>query len=129
MPNFVEWDREDSRSSEDPMFTLQTRGLISLNQAAFEALGKPVAVALLYDVGEGIVALRMVEKNYRNAYTIRKQGSSRSYLVAAQGFSMHNKLPTDVSRRFPGHDYGEGVWGFALREGTAVKSRGAARSP
>lgn len=129
MPNFVEWSREDSRSSEDPMFTLQTRGLISLNQAAFEALGKPAAVALLYDADEGIVALRLVDKNHQNAYTVRKQGGSRSYLVAAQGFTTFYKLPNEVSHRFAGHDYGKGIWGFMLSEGTAVKVRGAPRSP
>ena len=100
MPNFVEWSREDSRSSEDPMFTLQTRGLISMNQAAFEALGKPAAVALLYDADEAVVALRMVEKNYQNAYTVRKQGGSRSYLVAAQG---DGSLATDPPVRFGVH--------------------------
>lgn len=123
MPNFKEWSREDSRSSDAPMFTLQTRGLISLNQAAFEALGKPMAVAFLYDADEGIVALRMVDKSYPNAYTVRKQGNSRSYLAAAQGFTMHNKLPTEVSRRFIGHDYGDGIWGFVLSEGSPVSHR------
>jgi hypothetical protein len=111
------------------MFTLQTRGLISLNQAAFEALGKPAAVALLYDADQGVVALRTVEKNYQNAYTVRKQGGSRSYLVAAQGFTTYYKLPTEVSRRYTGRDYGKGIWGFALGEGTPVKVRGAPRSP
>ena len=48
MPNFVEFDRDNSHVVPDePMFTLQRRGLISMNQAAFKALGEPVAVALL----------------------------------------------------------------------------------
>ena len=63
MPRFVEFSREDSRSRrEDPMFTLQARGVLSLNNAAFLALGQPQAVALLYDADEDVIALRKVER-------------------------------------------------------------------
>jgi hypothetical protein len=112
------------------MFTLQTRGMISLNQAAFKALGEPVTVALLYDPDEHIVALRKVERTHPNAYLIRQQASAKSYLVGAQGFTMHHKIPTEVARRFVGRDYGDHIWGFVLSEGTAIKNRrGAARAP
>lgn len=127
MPNFVEFSRQDSRREDDPMFTLQTRGLVSMNQAAFKALGDPAAVALLYDVDEGIIALRKVARTYANGYHVRKQGNSNSYLVAAQGFTSFNKIPCDVSRRFVGHDYGEHTWGFDLAEGVVIK--GSGRSP
>src|SRR5258708_3113221 len=131
MPNFTEFPREDSRSSRDePMFTLQARGLVSLNHAAFQALGEPVAVALLYDADEGIVAMRKVPKTHQNAYAVRKQRQSQSYLVGAQGFTTHYRIPTQTARRFPGHDYGDGRWGFSLREGVAVQNRrGGQRGP
>ena len=81
MPNFTEFSRQDSRSSDEPMFTMQRRGLISLNHPAFKALGEPAAVALLYDAEEGIVALRKVTRSYANGYNVRKQANSQSYLV------------------------------------------------
>ena len=105
------------------MFTMQRRGLISLNHPAFKALGEPAAVALLYDAEEGIVALRKVTRSYANGYNVRKQANSQSYLVGAQGFSTFNKIATDVPRRFTGHDYGDQTWGFVLSEGVEVKSR------
>jgi hypothetical protein len=124
MPKFEEFSREDSRASrEGPMFTLQARGLISLNQAAFTALDKPDAVALLYDTAENIVAMRKVPKSHQNAYTVRKQQQAQSYVVGAQGFIAHYGIPTQRARRFPGHDYGQGAWGFALQEGTVVQNR------
>jgi hypothetical protein len=124
MPNFVEFSRETSRSShDDPMFTVQKRGLISLNLAAFKALGEPAAVALLFDADEGIVALRKVPRTHPNAYHVRKQGQSQSYLVAGQGFASFNKIDTELSRRFVGYDYGDHVWGFVLKEGTPIKTR------
>ena len=124
MPNFVEFSRETSRSShDDPMFTVQKRGLISLNLAAFKALGEPATVALLFDADEGIVALRKVPRTHPNAYHVRKQGQSQSYLVAGQGFASFNKIDTELSRRFVGYDYGDHVWGFVLKEGTPIKTR------
>jgi hypothetical protein len=122
LPNFVEHNRQDSRRDDDPMFTLQTRGLISMNQAAFKALGEPGNAVILYDADEGIVALRKVPAGHPNGYNVRKQGQSNSYLMAAQGFTSFNKIETDVSRRFTGHEYGRQTWGFVLSEGTPIKN-------
>lgn len=105
------------------MFTLQRRGLISLNHAAFQALGEPPAVALLYDASEGIVGLRKVDSTYPNGYQVRKQANSRSYLVGARGFTSFNKIDAEVPRRFVGRQYSDDVWGFVLDEGTAVTAR------
>lgn len=124
MPNFVEFDRQDSHTApDDPMFTLQRRGLISMNLAAFKALGEPAAVALLYDAEEGIIALRKVPRTYHNGYHVRKQANARSYLVGAQGFSSYHKINTDVPRRYVGRPYGDQTLGFVLAEGTALKIR------
>jgi hypothetical protein len=124
MPRFEEFSREDSRAGRgEPMFTLQARGLISLNHAAFLALERPEAVALLYDADEAIVAMRKVAKTHPNAYSVRKMQQSQSYLVGAQGFTAHYEIPTQRARRFPGRDYGNGAWGFALREGVVVQNR------
>ncbi len=125
-PKFEEFSREKARSGvEEPMFTLQARGLLSLNNAAYRALGQPGHVALLYDVTQRIVGLRTVGEDWPNAYRVRPQGSS--YIVGAQGFIAYYGIKPLVAQRFVGHDYGEGVWGFALAEGQAVTNRRGAR--
>jgi hypothetical protein len=127
-PAFVEFSREEARGRrEEPMFTLQASGMLSFNQAAFSALGEPVAVALLYDAEKGIVGVRKVRKDHPNAYPVRRQGKSQTYLVSAQGFTAYYEIPTVAARRFPARDYNGGIWGFALREGDAVKNRRGAR--
>jgi hypothetical protein len=124
MPNFEEFDRQDSHVVPDePMFTLQTRGTLSLNLAAFKALGEPAAVVLLYDPEEGIIALRKVARNHHNGYPVRKQGASRSYIVAATGFTSYHKINTDDSRRYAGRNYGDQTWGFPIAEGITLKKR------
>ncbi len=127
MPKFVEFSREDAGRREGPMFTLQASGLLSLNQAVFAALGEPAAVAVLYDADEGVVGLRKVEASHPNAYTVRKQPGTQTRLVSVRGFTARHQISTVKARRFLAHDYGDGVWGFALREGDAVRNRRGAR--
>lgn len=122
MPKFEEFARGAPRDSgrEAPMFTLQARGLLSLNHAAFRALGEPEVVTLLYDGDEHIVALRRSARTHPNAYRVRKQQPAQSYLVGAQAFTAHYGIPTPRARRFEGVDYGDGIWGFALSSGVDV---------
>jgi hypothetical protein len=131
MPNFVEFPRDESRGSrEGPRFTLQARGLLSFNQAAFVALGEPTAVALLYDPDEHIIALRKVEPSHANSYSVRKQRQAQTYVVGAQAFTAHYGIPTPRARRFAGVDYHDNIWGFALDTGLDVTNlRGSAEPP
>ena len=124
MPKFEEFARSSSREGrrETPMFTLQARGLLSFNHAAFQALGRPEAVTLLYDPEEHIVALRLALAANPDAYRVRKQPNAQSYLVGAQAFTAHYAIPTPRARRFEGTDYGNGIWGFALGDGEDVKN-------
>jgi hypothetical protein len=121
MPRFVEFERESAGSTETPMFTLQARGLLSLNYAAYRALGQPELVTLLYDEDAQIVGVRLVGEGHPNAHRVRPQGGS--YIVGAQKFASHYGIKPLVAQRFVAHDYGGGVWGFALTEGRAVSNR------
>lgn len=129
MPEFVEFSQEDSRSRrEDPQFTWQARGLLTLNRAAFQALGEPEAVTLLYDANERVVGLRKADPTHKNAHAVRKQPKSHTYRIGAQGFAAYHGIQTLRARRFVAHDYGSGVWGFALNEGVPVQNRRGART-
>jgi hypothetical protein len=132
MPEFIEFARQDARGRQEALlFTWQARGLLSINLAAFRALGEPEAVTLLYDPKEGIVGLRTARPQNENAYPVRKQKKAQSWVVGAQGFASYHGIKTVQARRFVGHDYGGGIWGFALREGVPVTNRRGAgeRSP
>lgn len=62
-------------------------------------------------------------RTHHNGYHVRKQGHSRSYLVAATGVTSYHKINTDVSRRYVGQSYGDQTWGFPVAEGKALKTR------
>jgi hypothetical protein len=130
MPEFVEFSQEDSRSRrEDPQFTWQARGLLTMNRAAFQALDEPEAITLLYDANERIVGFRKVDPANKNAHAVRKQPKSHTYRVGAQGFAAYHGIQTLRARRFVAHDYGSGIWGFALDEGVSVENRRGAHAP
>ncbi len=130
MPDFKRFSRDMARTREEPMFTLQARGLLSLNNVLFRALGEPDAVQLLYDAQERIIALEKAEKDDPDAYKVRKQSGTTTYLVGLQGFLTHHGIKTVVAQRFPAHEYDPQVWGLVLTEGRAVTNRrGAVEQP
>ncbi len=101
MPNFEVFTRRSSRpSATEAMMTIQKRGTFSLNRAAFEGMGEPEAVELLYDGGERLIGLRPVAASVKHAYPVRKQPNAASYLLAGNAFCAHHGIPVGESRRY-----------------------------
>ncbi|AND15362.1 hypothetical protein C5D07_02545 [Rathayibacter tritici] len=57
-----------------PSITIQKRGLISINRAAFEAIDKPEGVELLWDAERKAIALRPASLTNQNAYPCVRKG-------------------------------------------------------
>lgn len=108
MPNFEVFSRSRSRVRKQPMIALQRRGDFTLNQGAFEALGMPKAVELLFDPKERIVGLRAVDPEAPTAYPVRKHtGASHVYAITGKGFVGQYGISTDASWRLPATLYGD----------------------
>lgn len=101
MPNFEVFNRRAAPVTTQPLVTIQKRGTMSFNRAAFEALGEPAAVELLFDRQERIVGFRPVDVDVPHAYRPRKQGHTHNYLVAGQAFTQHFGIETGTARRYP----------------------------
>lgn len=74
-------------SSKTMRVTLNTRGIFSLNDATYTALGKPDYVELLYDRARRVIGMRPVPESTKHAYPVRTQKNAKSYLVGATAFS------------------------------------------
>jgi hypothetical protein len=120
MPNFETFQKRSITVSTEPRVTLQRKGPISLNKAAYQALGEPPAIELLFDREAKIVGLRGASSRKANAYSVRVVGKS-TYLVAGSAFTKYYGIRVDESRRFPARMYGD-VLGFDLHEGKPVTS-------
>jgi hypothetical protein len=110
-----------------PFVTIQKRGIISMNKAAFIALGAPDTVELLFDTDERLMGLRAVEYLAEHAYPVRGVGDEpTSYLVAGTAFTKHYGIDTTRSRRWPA-ELMDNILSVDLKtDGTVVTSNRAA---
>lgn len=84
-----------------PTVTVQARGLMSINAAAYEALGSPVAVQLGYSAAKRAIAIQPVPKEGLGTYTLRKQGQRGStWGISGRAFATHYGLNVGASRRY-----------------------------
>lgn len=121
MRNFEEFTgRATPVASNIPRVAIQKRGNMSLNKAAYKALGEPGFVVLLYDSGTNSIGLRPSQGNVRHAYPVRKQPNSQSYLVAGHAFCRFYGIDTGFTRAFePSME--DGILVVELDQGVAIE--------
>ena len=104
LAGFEEFDRSAAPAPTTPFVTIQRKGLLSLNRGAYEAIGRPEAVTLLYHREQRVVGLRPAEPGNPRAYPVRRQGGkeggAQSHLVAGTAFTRHHDIDTSVARRY-----------------------------
>ncbi len=102
MPKFEEFDRQAaSPHSKWPIVSIRTRGTFGINRAAYEALGRPKAVKLLWDAEDRAVGFRPSHENSPKAYTVSEtKPNSGSCEVAGTKFFKHYNIPYDRCRRY-----------------------------
>ncbi len=88
-----------------PWLTVERRGLILVNRAAYLALHCPAAVELLFDVRERIVGLRPVAPTVEHAYPVRATTDPRSgsFVISALAFLNHYRIDRSVTTRQPAY--------------------------
>jgi hypothetical protein len=101
VPNFEVFTGRSSRRGAGPFVTVQRAGVLSLNRDAYQLLGKPEWVELLYDRGASLMGFRAAGTRVPHAYRVRSQKASSSVLVSGGAFTRHYGIPTDVARRYP----------------------------
>ena len=81
--------------------TLINRGLISLNRAAFRAMGQPKAVTLLFDQMNHLIGLRPAGALAKNAIPlVQRKDSGGSYRLRAKKFCNYYQISTDHAMVF-----------------------------
>lgn len=130
---FEEFDKRSAAASKSPFVTLQKRGPLSLNKAAYELLGAPEAVTLLYDREEQLIGLNPADQGNPRAFPLRPQGERASnFLIAGQAFTQYYGIDTSTARRY-GVDLRDGVLIVDLKsentEVTGPRARSREREP
>ncbi|MUK02544.1 hypothetical protein GM708_11790 [Vibrio cholerae] len=88
-----------------PTVTIQKRGMFSLNDAAFQLIGKPEGVQFLWDGELKQIAVQAVPLTSPNAYPTRRQGPGKEsdrgiVLIAGTMFTKYIGIDTSVAKRW-----------------------------
>ena len=89
---------------EGPRIGLQNRGNFSLNHAAYQLMGEPALIALLYDEEGRRIGFQPTNKDDASAYPVRKQKAAQSYIVSGRAFCRYYRIT-----------FGDGVQYFTPR--------------
>lgn len=73
--------------------TFQKRGLLTLNRAAFQALGEPEAVELLFNRDTRSMGIRPTGMGHSWSYKLRREERSGMFKLSIAAFRRHYGLP------------------------------------
>lgn len=128
MPNFQRFERHLRRPLSQPVVSLQRKGQFSLNRAAYEALGHPQAVALLFDPDARIVGIQATGQDDLNGFRVRR-GNPRAehYVFAAKSFADYYGISLEETRRYPA-ELLDGTLTIRLEQEPAAMEAGVANA-
>jgi len=120
MLNFETYQKGATKAETRPFVTLQVKGPIALNRPAYEALGRPPALELLFDPHKQVVGLKGCARDHRNAFPVRAVGNAKSsFMVAGKSFTNYYGIDISQSRRYPAF-MEDGILCFDLARGRAA---------
>lgn len=100
---FQVYEKGSAPIATTPSVTIQKKGLISLNRAAFELMERPEGVELLWDADAKLIALRPSSLDNPNAYPARSQNSNKEkgpWMIAGTLFTQFIGLDTSEAYRW-----------------------------
>jgi len=100
---FEVFEKKSAPLAKVPNVTIQRRGLLSLNRAAYALLNDPEAVLLMWDADRKIIGLKAASIEEPNAYPARPQSAKTGkgpIMVAGTLFTQYYKIDTTESRRW-----------------------------
>jgi hypothetical protein len=98
---FETFKKQRTNPGDSPHVTIQRKGVFSINKSAFEALGSPETVELLWDDASRLIGLRKVDPSVGHAYIVRPLGRGTTYLISGTAFTKYYGIETPESRRWP----------------------------
>lgn len=123
MPNWEKFTKEVSRKVEKKV-SLSKRGVLSLNKSAYEALGEPKAVDLLFDKEESLVGIQSSTPNAKTSFKVNEQQSKyKSYYVSAKSFCDYYQIDISKTISFSDVKIDNGILILDLKKATKIKPK------
>ncbi len=126
-----EFTRRSTATTTKALLTIQSGGNFGLNLAAYELLGRPERVVLLFDRGRQRLGLRKADEGVRHSYPVKAQSAKASFVVVGKAFTGHYGISLGTPRRYLGALEGD-ILAFDLTQEplpTVVRRRGRRDEP
>jgi len=100
--SFEVFDKRAATATKNPMVTVQRGGNFSLNRAAYQAMGEPETVELLFDRENRFIGFRPVPSTSARGFPVRPQGkaSPTTFMIAGHAFAKHYEIDASTARRY-----------------------------
>lgn len=113
------------KAKREVRVTLGQKGVFYLNGVAYDALGQPAAVEILYEGNRRIIGLKPVDLRKHNAFPIKIHGTGTYKRISAAAFCQHFRIKLRETVLFDGADLNdEGVMLLDMNR-TITVGRGA----
>lgn len=124
MVNFEKFTQSYARPSATiPYVAIQRSGHISLNRAAYEALGEPEAAELYFDRKDRIVGFVGVGLDVPHSAAIKLHRNGVTYMISGKAFCNKYNIDLSESRRFRAKMYDGGILGIDLNHPETITTR------
>jgi hypothetical protein len=100
MPDWEVFDRKARPSVKQPLVTLQGSGTFSMNEASYNAIGRPDQVELLFDKKAQIIGFRPASDKSPHSYPIKPQQNGRTFQTGGRAFCAYYGIEIGKARRF-----------------------------
>jgi hypothetical protein len=99
-PAFEKFRRYKVTEGDTPIVALHLRGIFALNRNAYNALGQPEALEILYAPEEQIIGFQGAPKSSPDAYAVRHH-TKTAHQVEGRAFLKYYNVPKEaLGRRY-----------------------------
>lgn len=104
-----------------PRVTLQRDGALLMNELAYEQIGRPEAVELMFSKSRRRVGLRVVDAEQENAFRVTKRKRMKQWEIRASPFFVHHRIKSDRTMLFGRVEVADGVMALEVDSVVAVR--------
>ncbi len=122
MVEFERYQRANPPGPKGPFVTVHKRGNFSLNRSAFELLGEPEALELLFSKPDRVIGLKAAPPGEPYAFAVKgvpgrtPESRPSSYRVNCLSFVNHYGIDHSVSRRYKAEPREDGILAVDLKQ-------------
>src|SRR2546422_209846 len=124
--NWMEFDEGPLKAAADETYaSMNQEGEIIVNAHAFNEMGRPEAVVLLFDPDTDTIDLKPASRLMPNAFAVRKKGESGHRKIGATRFAKRHDIRLEGTVRFRTAAVEDGIFVLSLRNIQNIKRNSA----